>query len=132
MTLPGYGKILDINLSTGKIMQKDTELEFARNFIGGMGFSSNLLFNEVGASVEPLSKDNILIFANGPLTGTHAPCAGRTEITTKSPLTGNIGTGNTGGLWGTTLRRAGFDVILLRGQAKKPVYLWINDDFVEI
>ncbi len=60
------------------------------------------------------------------------PCSGRTEITTKSPLTDSIGTGNTGGVWGTNLKKAGFDIIIIRNKAEKPVYLWINDNMVEI
>jgi aldehyde:ferredoxin oxidoreductase len=72
-----------------------------------MGFGCKILYDEVGIDTDTLGPDNIVIFANGPLTGTKAPSSGRTEITTKSPLTGNIGTGNTGGVWGATLRRAG-------------------------
>ncbi|MCJ7728509.1 MAG: hypothetical protein MUO27_01305, partial [Sedimentisphaerales bacterium] len=67
---------------------------------------------EVGAAIDPLSSDNIVIFANGPLTGTQAPSTGRTEITTKSPLTGIVGSGNTGGVWGAKLKHAGFDLIV--------------------
>jgi len=132
MAVCGYGKILDVDLSSGKIVKRQIEPQFARKFLGGMGFSCKILYDEVGADVDPFSSENVIIFANGPLTGTRAPCSGRTEITTRSALTGNIGSGNTGGLWGTTLKRAGFDVILVRGQAKRPVYLWINDDIVEI
>ncbi len=128
----GYGKILDIDLSSRNIVRKDTESKFAQDYIGGMGFSSRLLFDEVGPEVDPLSRDNIVIFANGPLTGTHAPCAARTEITTKSPLTGNIGTGNTGGVWGSFLKHAGYDVVIVRGESDKPVYIRINDNEVEI
>ncbi|MFC1934859.1 aldehyde ferredoxin oxidoreductase family protein [Chloroflexota bacterium] len=132
MTLYGYGKLLDVDLSTGKIEKKDIDPQFARKFIGGMGFSLKILYDEVGPDIDPLSPDNILVFANGPLTGTGAPCSGRTEITNKSPLTGHVGTGNTGGIWGTRLKHAGFDVIIIRNEAEKPVYLWIDDDAAEI
>ncbi|MFC1980974.1 aldehyde ferredoxin oxidoreductase family protein [Chloroflexota bacterium] len=132
MALSGYGKIMDVDLSTGEIVKRDITPQFAREYIGGMGFSCRILYDEVEPNVDPLSPDNVVIFANGPLTGTSAPCSGRTEITTKSPLTGNIGTGNTGGLWGAFLKHAGFDVIVIRKQAKKPVYLWIDDDTTEI
>ena len=132
MGLDVYGEILDVDLSTGKVVRRDIEPEFAREFIGGMGFSARILYNEVGADVEPLSPENIIVFANGPLTGTHAPCSGRTEVTTKSPLTGTIGTGNTGGVWGVMLRRAGIELIVVRNSAEKPVYLWIDDNVVEI
>ena len=132
MALYGYGKSLDIDMATGNIVKRDISSQFAREFMGGMGFGSKILFDEVGADVDPLSPDNVIVFANGPLTGTHAPCSGRTEITTKSPLTENIGTGNTGGMWGTALKHAGFDLLVVRNQAEKPVYLWIDDDAVEM
>ena len=132
MVLPGYGRILDVDLSTGSIQKKEMDPCFAEGYIGGMGFGCKILYDQVGTNVDPLSPENILIFANGPLTGTRTPCSGRTEITTKSPLTGIIGTGNTGGLWGARLKHAGIDVVVIRGQAEKPVFLWINDDSVQI
>ena len=132
MVLYGYGKILDIDLSSGKILKKDIDPKFARKFMGSMGFSCKILYDEVSPDVDPLGPDNIVIFANGPLTGTRAPCSGRTEITTKSPLTKTIGTGNTGGMWGAFLKHAGFELIIVRGKAEKPVYIWIDDDAVEI
>ena len=79
-----YGKRLDIDLSAGEIKKSDIDPEFARNFIGGMGFSCKILYDEVGPEVDPLGPDNLLIIANGALTGTNAICADRTEITTKS------------------------------------------------
>lgn len=132
MVLYGYGKVLDVNLSTRKILKRNIERQFAQEFIGGMGFSCKILYDEVRTEVDPFSPENIVIFANGPLTGTATPCSGRTEITTKSPLTDNIGTGNTGGVWGAQLKHAGFDLVVIRGQAEKPVYLWIDDEVVEI
>lgn len=127
-----YGRILEVNVSTGEIVKRDIEPRFAREYVGGMGLGCKILYDEVGPEVDPLGPDNIIIFANGPLTGTGAPCGARTEVTNKSPLTGSIGTGNTGGMWGTLLRRAGFDLVLVRGRAKKPCYLWIDDGQVEL
>jgi aldehyde:ferredoxin oxidoreductase len=127
MTLSGYGSIVDIDLSTGHIARRGIDAPFAREFVGGMGFSCKILFDEVGANVDPLSPDNVVIFANGPLTGSRAPCSGRTEVTTKSPLTDHVGTGNTGGHWGTLLKHAGIDVLVVRNKADKPVYLQIDD-----
>lgn len=132
MALFGYGKILDVNLSTGEILKKDMDPQFAQEYIGGMGFSCKILYDELGPDLDPFSPDNILIFANGPLTGTGAPCSARTEVTTKSPLTGSVGTGNTGGFWGTRLKRAGFDLVVIRKKADKPVYLWIDNEVVEL
>jgi aldehyde:ferredoxin oxidoreductase len=130
--LYGYGKIIDVDLTTGRITKREIEPQFAERYIGGMGFSCKILYDEVGPEVDPLGPENIVIFANGPLTGTSTPCSGRTEITTKSPLTGHIGTGNTGGLWGARLKRAGFDLIIVRGKAGKPGYIWIDDQAVEL
>ncbi len=132
MDVPGYGKILEVDLSTGKIVKSAVDAEFARKYIGGRGFGHKMLFDEVGPDVDPYSPENILVFANGPFTGTRAPTGGRTEIITKHPMTGSIGTGNTGGVWGARLKQAGFDVIVVRNKAQKPVYLWIDNDNVEI
>src|SRR4030067_3803245 len=120
MELFGYGSILDVNLSTGDIVKREIDPEFVKEYIGGMGFSCKMLFDEVGPDVDPFSPDNIVVFANGPLTGSGAPWSGRTEGTTKSPLTGSIGTGNTGGIWGTALKHAGLDIVVIRGKAEKP------------
>ena len=128
----GYGKILDIDLESRKIVKRDIDSDFARHYIGGIGFGCKILYDEVRPEVDPLSPENIVIFANGPFTGTLAPCGGRTELTTKHPLTGSIGTGNTGGVWGARLKHAGFDVIVVRNKSEKPVYLWIDNDNVEI
>jgi aldehyde:ferredoxin oxidoreductase len=132
MELFGYGRVVDVDVSTGEIEKRNIDPVFAQEYIGGMGFSCKILFDEVGPDVDPLGPDNIVIFANGPLTGSEAPCSGRTEVTTKSPLTGSIGTGNTGGHWGVLLKRAGIDVLLVRGKAREPVYLWIDDDVIEL
>ncbi len=132
MTLHGYGKILDVDLASGTIEQKEIEPEFARKYIGGVGFGSKFLFDEVGPDVDPLSPENIVIFSNGPLTGSRAPAGSRIEITTKHPLTGGIGTGNSGGVWGGILKQAGFDVIILRNESEKPVYLSVNDNEAEL
>ncbi|MBI4333336.1 MAG: aldehyde ferredoxin oxidoreductase family protein [Chloroflexi bacterium] len=128
----GYGKILDVDLATGELGTREIAPLLAQDFLGGMGFGCKVLYDEVGPAVDPYSPGNVIIFANGPLTGTNAPCAGRTEITTKSPLTGSIGTGNTGGVWGAQLKHAGFDFIIVRNRAEKPVYLSIDDSVVSI
>jgi len=128
----GYGKILDVDLSSGHLTKRDIAPKFAEEYVGGMGFSCKILYDEVEPSVDPLGPENIIVFAAGPLTGTQAPCAGRIEVTSKSPLTDNIGTGNTGGFWGARLKHAGYDLLIVRGMARKPVYLWIDDDIAEL
>jgi len=132
MEVHGYGKILDIDLSSGRITEREVAAEFGRRFLGGRGFGHKLLYDEVGPDVDPYSPENIVVFANGPLTGTGAPCGGRTEVTTRHPLSQSIGTGNTGGVWGARLKHAGFDVIVVRNQADRPVYVFIDDGKVEI
>ena len=132
MSMYGYGKILDVDLTTGSLTKRAITPEFAEKYIGGMGFSLKILYDEVKPGVDPLGPENIVIFAVGPLTGTQAPCSGRVEITNKSPLTDHIGTGNSGGVWPAYLKFAGYDVVIIRGMSDKPVYLWIDGDMVEL
>lgn len=129
----GYaGKIVEVNLSIRKTVKKNTDRKIARKFIGGLGFSSKILYDEVGRDIDPFGPDNFVIIAPGVLTGTTAPTAGRTEVTTKSPLTGIMGTGNFGGFWGSRLKQAGYDLVVITGASNKPVYLWIDDDSVTV
>lgn len=129
----GYiGKILNVNLTTKGVVSVNLEEEIVRNFLGGTGFASKILYDNVGPHVDPLGPDNIVIIATGPLSGTWAPTNGRTDIITKSPLTGIIGRGNFGGWWGPRLKLAGFEGIIIRGKSDSPIYLWINDDQIEV
>ena len=88
MTLYGYGKILDVDLTTRRIEKRDLDARFAEEFIGGMGFGSRMLYDEVGTEVDPLGPKNIIIFANGPLTGTSTPCSGRTQFLLREAVPG--------------------------------------------
>ncbi|MFH0914261.1 MAG: aldehyde ferredoxin oxidoreductase family protein [Chloroflexota bacterium] len=129
----GYNsQILEVNLSAGRFSVERLEPRLARHYIGGLGLGIRLLYDEVGPQIDALSPENIIVVAPGALTGTGAPTGGRTQITTKSPLTGIIGTGNFGGAWGHMLKYAGYEALVVRGQAGSPVYLWIDDDRVEI
>ncbi len=131
--MDGYtGKILNIDLSSKKIWHQELDKETAAKFIGGTGLGTKILYEEVGPEVDPLGPENIIIFATGPLTGTKAPTNGRVEITTKSALTGIIGSSNTGGVFGPALKWAGYDVLIIRNISPEPVYVWIDDDRVEI
>jgi aldehyde:ferredoxin oxidoreductase len=131
--IPGYaGKILRVNLSTGKIKSKVLDREFALGFLGGNGFGTKILWDEVDASVQPFSPDNRLIFAVGPLTGTIYPTGGRFEVIGKSPLTGIYGDANAGGHFAPKLKQAGFDAVVVQGRAEKPVYLWLHDGQAEL
>lgn len=129
----GYqGKILRVNLTAGTCTTEALPLEKAKKFIGGRGLGTQLFMEEVSPTIEPFDEANKLIVATGPLTGTPTPTGGRYMVVTKSPLTGTIASSNSGGYWGAELKFAGYDVIIVEGKAKEPVYLMIEDDKVEI
>jgi aldehyde:ferredoxin oxidoreductase len=90
------------------------------------------LLNEMPARVDPLGPENLLVFAPGVLTGAAVSGQGRNGIGAKSPLTGGLGSSEVGGFWGSELKRAGFDAIVVQGQAAAPVYLWIKDGEAEL
>lgn len=126
------GKILRVNLTNGTISIEALDQKMAKDFIGGRGLGSKILYNEVSPQVDPLGPDNKLIFAIGPLTGTAAPVSGRHMVITKSPLTNTIACSNSGGFWGFALKAAGYDAIIFEGRAEKPVYILIEDDEIEL
>jgi len=129
----GYaGKYLRIDLSTKKILKVPLSPSFARDYIGGTGFCAYILWNEVNQKTDPLSPDNRIIFAIGPLTGAFFHSSGRFMIATKSPLTGIWGESHAGGFFGPELKYAGYDMIVIQGASKKPVYLLVDDDRVEL
>jgi aldehyde:ferredoxin oxidoreductase len=124
----GYtGKVLRVDLTTRSYAEEPLPAEVARDFIGGAGFTVKYLFDEVPADCDPLGPQNKLIFAPGPFTGTTIPCASRMAINAKSPLTGAMGVGLTGGHFPVEMKRAGYDVIIIEGVAESPTYLWIKD-----
>lgn len=126
------GELLRVNLTEGTICKESLNADEARNFLGGRGLGSKILMNEVDPKVEPFSPENKLIFMTGPLTGTFAACSGRYEVISKAPLTGTIGASNSGGHFGPELKYAGYDGIIFEGKSDKPVYLYINDDDVQL
>ena len=129
----GYaGKILWINLSEKRIKKEPLPKDLAYNYLGGLGFVSRILFDLIKPKIDPLSPENLLAFATGPLTGTLFPQASRYIVAAKSPLTDIWGSAHSAGFWGPELKFAGYDMIIIRGRAEKPVYIWINDDYVEI
>jgi len=131
--MAGYcGQVLRVNLSTGEIKKEPLDLAVAKKFLGGRGLGSYFLTQEIDPGVDPLSAENKIIFATGPLTGSSAPTSGRYMVVTKSPLTGTIASSNSGGFWGAELKFAGYDLIIVEGKAAKPSYIYIKDDTVEI
>ena len=126
------GTILRVNLTDGSITKEELDPELAKAYIGARGLGSRILCDEIKPKIDPLSADNKLIFASGPLSGTNAPSAGHFNVVTKGPLGGTIAASSSGGVFGPMLKYAGYDLIILEGKAEKPVYLWINDAAVEI
>ena len=129
----GYaGTILRINLSNREVTREPLDLKLAETYVGGRGLTSYLLYREMDPATDPLSPENKLMFGTGPLTGTGAVAASRYVVVCKAPLTGTIACSNSGGFFGPEMKFAGYDVIIFEGKADKPVYVWIDDEKVEI
>ncbi|MCD6139554.1 MAG: aldehyde ferredoxin oxidoreductase family protein [Thermococcus sp.] len=126
-----WGRILRVDLTDNKVWVQEYSEEVAKNFIGGRGLAVWILWNEV-KNVDPLGPDNKLIFASGPFNGLPTPSGGKMVIAAKSPLTGGYGDGNLGTMATVHLRKAGYDALVVEGKAKKPVYIYIEDDNVSI
>jgi len=126
------GRIIRVNLTYETIETEDLNMRDAEMYLGGRGLGTKIFINEVDPQVDALSPENKLVFMAGPLTGTLAACAARFEIVSKSPLTGTIGSCSSGGFFGPIMKFAGFDGIIFEGKAKKPVYLYINNDHIEL
>ncbi len=126
------GRLLRVNLSDGSCTVEPLRMDWARAFIGGRGLGARYFCAEVDPTIDPFSPHNKLIFATGPLTGTSASCGARYMVITKAPLNGTITTSNSGGHWGPALKFAGYDLLIIEGQAQRPVYLLIVDDQVQV
>ena len=129
----GYtGNVLRVDLTHRTIEEERLDDAFYRRYLGGRGLTLYYLLNEMPAGADPLGPDNLLVFAPGVLTGAAVSGQGRNGVGAKSPLTGGLGSAEVGGYWGVELKRAGFDAIVVRGQAATPVYLWIHDGRAEL
>jgi aldehyde:ferredoxin oxidoreductase len=126
------GKILRVDLTSNTVSTEEPDEKFYREYFGGRGFVAAYLLKELRQGVDPLGPDNVLIFASGVVTGAPLPGSGRSGVGGKSPLTGGFGASEMGGYWGYELKRAGYDAVLIKGRASKPVYLWIHDGEAEI
>ncbi len=122
------GKILDIDLTTEIVQEIPLDMEMARLYLGGRGLGARLLWDLVGPEVDPLSPENVLIFATGPLTASGVQTSNRFSVSTKSPLTGTVLDANSGGWWGMQFKRTGYDVLIVHGKADKPVMIEINSE----
>jgi len=130
-----YGEIgfdLEIDLSRGSIDRVETDPEDTRLYLGGLGTNAKIMWDRVPPETEPFSEDNLLIFSTGLLCGTAAPGCNRTIVSTVSPQTRLIAYSMMGGFWAPELKYAGYDKVIIRGKSEDLVYLWINNDKVEI
>ena len=132
MALGEYGdRVAHVDLASGQIEYKPIPGEWIQKYMGSRGIGVKYVF-ENGPQVDPLSPENILCFMNGPLTGTAVNLSGRMAIVTKSPLTGTVVDSHHGGWSAAKLRWAGFDGLIFKGKAEKPVYAYIENETVEI
>lgn len=130
--LGGYaGKVLRIDLSRRAARVSGLDKETAIQFLGGRGFNSRRLYDEVGPGTDPLGPENKLMFATGPLVGTMFPSASRFNVSAKSPQTGILGDTNAGGHLASEIKFAGYDQIVLEGRSREPVYVFVNDEEME-
>jgi aldehyde:ferredoxin oxidoreductase len=126
------GILLRVDLAAKTVKKEPLNMKNAHEYVGARGLGTKYFCDEVDPKVDPLSPDNKLIYMTGPLTGTAAGSAGRFEVVAKAPLTGTIGAANSGGHFGPELKFAGYDGIIFENASETPVYLYINDDIVEL
>jgi len=125
-------RLLRVDLTSGKISEQEVAKEDCVKFLGGRGLAAKILYEENKPKVDPFDPENRLIFMAGPYTGTSGSFTAFYNITTKSPLTGGILSAHSGGHWGPAFRRTGYDGIVIKGKAQKPVYLLVTDNGPEL
>ncbi len=131
-TVYGYtGKILRIDLTSGTHTIQRT-MDYAHEWLGARGIGQKILFDELKPETMPYDPDNKLVIGAGPLVGTLVPSATRCSLASKNTFSMGVGTANVGGFFGPELKFAGYDNVVITGKAEHPVYLWINDDRVEL
>lgn len=126
------GQLLRVDLTTHRIVAEETNLAWAKQFLGGAGLATKYFYEEVPGGVDPLGPENKLIFMTGPLTGTASASASRYSVISKSPQTGLWGQANSGGSFGPALKKSGYDGIILEGASPAPVTLHILDGNAEL
>ncbi len=125
-------QILRVNLSTGSLDVETLTKDFYRLYPGGKALAGYILLNEIPAHTEPFAPENVVVMANGLLTGAPVSTATRYIVSARSPLTNAYGESEAGGFWGPELKMAGFEAIIVTGRAPQPVYLWVHDGQAEI
>ncbi len=132
MTYGFTGKILYVDLTTGSLHTETISEADYRLYPGGRALAAYLLLRHMPRGADPLGPDNVLVLANGLLTGAPFSTATRFTAAARSPLTGAYGESEAGGFWGPELKMAGWEAIVVTGQAVEPVYLSIQDDRAEL
>jgi aldehyde:ferredoxin oxidoreductase len=129
----GYtGKLLFVELTTGKTEIRELDESDAKSFIGGPSLGAKILYEEMPAHTDVFSEDSVIGFVSGPANGTGALMGGRYTVVCKSPVTGGWNDANSGGNFGPQMRRAGFDGIFIKGISNKPVYIFADNGKAEI
>lgn len=129
----GYvGRFLFVDLTKKRIWTEELTQEFADLYFGGYGFGAKILFDRMKPGADPLGPENIIGFISGPAVGTGAMFGGRYTVVCKSPATGGWNDANSGGFFSPELKRAGYDAVFVQGASATPVYIWIENDKVEI
>jgi aldehyde:ferredoxin oxidoreductase len=126
------GKILHVDLTAEKVREEPLSQERVKKLMGGRGVNAALLFELTKPGIDPLGEENILLFGTGALSGTCAPSSGRMTITAKGPATNLYLKSSVGGHFAPELKFAGYDYLVIHGKARRPVYLWIQDEKVTI
>ncbi len=127
-----HGRILHVDLTNDQTSVEEPADDVYRLLVGGRALVAYLLLRHLPPHTDPLSPDNLLIFAPGIMQGTNLPGAGRHGVGGKSPLTGAIASSEVGGWWGHEFKRTGYDALVIHGRAEQPVYLWLHNDQLEI
>jgi len=126
-----HGKILKVNLTDLSYLVEEKDEYFYRTFLGGSALAAYYLLTEMDSGVDPLGPNNVLVFAVSVITGAPVPGTSRFTVAAKSPLSGSFGEAEAGGFWGVEFKKTGFDALVIKGKAPKPVWLWIHDGQVE-
>ncbi len=132
MTYGSTAKILRVNLTSGELTVETLSEDFYRLYPGGKALAGYILLNEIPPHTDPFAPENVLVIANGLLTGAPVSTATRYVVSARSPLTNGYGESEAGGFWGPELKMAGFEAIVVTGRSPQPVYLWIQDGVFEI
>ncbi len=128
MAVNGYNNcFLEVDLSSGRVNRHPLSQNLITDGLGGRGLGVICLNHNLSPSTTPLGEESLLVFAPGGLVGSAAPTSGRFSVTFKSPLSGTICSSNSGGFWGNTFKRTGYDMLIVKGKAAVPVYLYISE-----